>query len=163
MSDPMSVLAMAGATTIVAAMATSAWDVTRSRAAELFRRRGADEPATVGAQLDGDASLVVDDPDPQAAREDLVRPWARRLAALLHDHPEAGEDLRLLVEDAAADLPPGAQNWVQHVTAHAGGTAFGAQGPGSSVHVHLPSAPGAGSGPGPGAWGGPTGGTGRPG
>ncbi|MFE1786463.1 hypothetical protein ACFW9F_28795 [Streptomyces sp. NPDC059506] len=127
----------------------------RSGAAELVRRRGADEPATVGAQLDGDASLVVDDPDPQAAREDLVRPWARRLAALLHDHPEAGEDLRLLVEDAAADLPPGAQNWVQHVTAHAGGTAFGAQGPGSSVHVHLPSAPGAGSGP--------TGGTGRPG
>ncbi|MDT0317057.1 hypothetical protein [Streptomyces millisiae] len=147
MSDPMSVLAMAGATTIVGAMATSAWEATRGRVAELFRRRGADEPATVGAQLDGDARLVTDDPDPQAAREDLLRPWARRLAALLNEHPEAGEDVRLLVERAAAELPPGTQQWVQHVTAHAGGTAFGAQGPGSSVHVHLPSTPGADDGP----------------
>ncbi|TDC79713.1 hypothetical protein [Streptomyces hainanensis] len=160
MSDPMSVLAMAGATTIVAAMATSAWDTTRARAAALFRRRGEEEPAALGAQLDGDARLVADDPDPDAAREDLLRPWARRLAMLLNDHPEAGEDVRLLVERAAADLPPGAQHWAQHITAHAGGTAFGAQGPGSSVHVHLPEEPGAGSGPGPGE---PAGGAGRPG
>jgi hypothetical protein len=114
-------------------MATSAWESARGRVVELFRKADKGE---VGAQLDGDAELVVLEEDADRVREDLVRPWARRLAALLRDHPEAAAELRELVERVAEELPHADQQWVQNVTAHSGGTAFGAQGPGSSVHVH---------------------------
>ncbi|WP_051787289.1 MULTISPECIES: hypothetical protein [Streptomyces] len=135
MSDPMTVLAMTGATTVVAAMATSVWEGTRDRVVDLFRRRDEDRGAVVRAQLDGDAELVLGEgEDTDGVRDDLVRPWGRRLAALLRDHPEAAEELRALIEDGAA--PRNGGTWSQHVTAHAGGAAFGAQGPGSSVHVH---------------------------
>ncbi|MFI8386725.1 hypothetical protein [Streptomyces sp. NPDC085540] len=135
MSDPMTVLAMTGATTLVAAMATNVWEGTRDRVVELVRRRDADRAAALRTQLDGDADLVLEEgEDADLVRDDLVRPWARRIAALLRDHPEAADDVRAMVEEAA--LPHSAQSWSQHITAHAGGAAFGAQGPGSSVHVH---------------------------
>ncbi|MFF8835810.1 hypothetical protein [Streptomyces sp. NPDC015130] len=135
MSDPMTVLAMTGATTVVAAMATSVWEGTRDRVVDLFRRRDEDRGEVVRAQLDGDAELVLGEgDDTDGVRDDLVRPWARRLAVLLRDHPEAAEELRALVEDSAAPRDGG--TWSQHVVARAGGAAFGAQGPGSSVHVH---------------------------
>ncbi|WP_406116733.1 hypothetical protein [Streptomyces anulatus] len=133
MSDPMAVLAMTGATTVVAAMATSVWEGTRDQVVDLFRRRDEGRSAVVRAQLDGDAELVSGEGD-DTVRDDLVRPWARRLAALLRDHPEAVEGLRALVEDNAAPRDGG--TWSQHIAARAGGAAFGAQGPGSSVHVH---------------------------
>ncbi|GGJ90508.1 hypothetical protein GCM10011583_22400 [Streptomyces camponoticapitis] len=136
MTDPMSVLAMTGATTIVAAMATSTWESARGRVAELFRRRGEDEATAIAVQLDGDAHLVADEDDTEGVREELIRPWARRLAALLREHPEATEELRRVVEEVAAGLPRTEQHWTQNVTAHSGGTAFGTQGPGSSVHIH---------------------------
>ncbi|MEU9163904.1 hypothetical protein AB0D29_26995 [Streptomyces sp. NPDC048424] len=135
MSDPMTVLAMTGATTVVAAMATSAWEGTRERVVELFHRRGDERSTALQAQLDGDAELVAgESDDTDGVRDDLVRPWARRIGALLREHPEAADELRTLIEEVS--VPPAAQKWSQHITAHAGGTAFGAQGPGSSVHVH---------------------------
>jgi hypothetical protein len=127
---------MTGATTIVAAMATSAWESTRGRVMELFHRRDERQSATVEALLDGDAELVVREEDTDGVREDLIRPWTRRLAALLREHPEAAGELRVLVDQVAAELPQTENHWVQHITAHSGGAAFGAQGPGSSVHVH---------------------------
>ncbi|WP_307676392.1 hypothetical protein [Streptomyces sp. V4I2] len=135
---------MTGATTIVAAMATTAWEAARGGVTELFRRSNEDGSGTIEAQLDGDAALVVRDEDTDGVREDLVRPWARRLAALLREHPEAADELRALVDQVAAELPRTEHNWAQHITAHSGGSAFGAQGPGSSVHVH--KAPTAGDG-----------------
>ncbi|WP_405674684.1 hypothetical protein OG292_02365 [Streptomyces sp. NBC_01511] len=136
MTDPMSALVMTGATTIVAAMATSGWESARARVAELFGRRGDDEVTAIAVQLDGDAHLVADEEDTEGVREELVRPWARRLAALLREHPEATEELRRVVEEVAAGLPRTEHHWTQNVTAHSGGTAFGTQGPGSSVHIH---------------------------
>ncbi|CAM5280389.1 hypothetical protein SAVIM338S_00128 [Streptomyces avidinii] len=135
MSDPMTVLAMTGATTVVAAMATSTWEATRERVVELFHRRGDERSTTVQAQLDGDAELIAgESEDSDGVREDLVRPWARRIGALLREHPETAEELRALIQEAS--VLPASQEWSQHITAHAGGAAFGAQGPGSSVHVH---------------------------
>ncbi|MEU6633335.1 hypothetical protein ABZ905_34360 [Streptomyces parvus] len=133
MSDPMAVLAMTGATTVVAAMATSVWEGTREQVVDLFRRRDEDRGAVVRTQLDGDAELVSGEED-ETVRDDLVRPWARRLAALLRDHPEAADELRALVEDSDGSRDGG--TWSQHIAARAGGAAFGAQGPGSSIHVH---------------------------
>ncbi|MFD3485648.1 hypothetical protein [Streptomyces sp. NPDC058665] len=142
MTDPMSVLAMTGATTIVAAMATSMWESARGGVAALFRRRGDDEATAIAVQLDGDADLVAGEDDTEGVREELIRPWARRLAALLREHPEAADELRRVVEEVAAGLPRTEQHWTQNVSAHSGGTAFGAQGPGSSVHIHRHAAPG---------------------
>ncbi|MFJ7271334.1 hypothetical protein ACIQV3_32630 [Streptomyces sp. NPDC099050] len=136
MTDPVSALVMAGATTIVAAMATSVWEGARGRVVEVFRRRGDDGVAAIETQLDADARLVAEEEDTDGTRQDLLRPWARRFAALLREHPEATEELRRAVEEVAAALPRTGQHWTQNVTAHGGGTAFGAQGPGSSVHIH---------------------------
>lgn len=66
MTDPMSVLAMTGATTIVAAMATSMWESARGGVAALFRRRGDDEATAIAVQLDGDAHLVAARTTPRA-------------------------------------------------------------------------------------------------
>ncbi|MFD3467116.1 hypothetical protein ACFWWM_12225 [Streptomyces sp. NPDC058682] len=87
-------------TTLVAAMATNVWEGTRDRVVELVRRRDPDRAAALRAQLNGDADLVHDD---------LVRPGARRIAALLRDHPEAADGVRAVVEEAA--LPHSAQSW----------------------------------------------------
>ncbi|MFJ6793861.1 hypothetical protein [Streptomyces sp. NPDC091268] len=141
MTDPMSALVMTGATTIVAAMATSAWESARGRVVQVFRQRGDDGVGAIETQLDADARLVAEEEDADGTRQDLVRPWARRLAALLREHPQAAEELRRAVEEVAAALPRTGQQWTQNVTAHGGGTAFGAQGPGSSVHIHRDGMP----------------------
>lgn len=92
-ADPMTALAMTGATTIVAAMATSAWQTTRAGTARLFNRGGHDLPA-IEAQLDGDADIVAEDDDTDGARQDLVGPWRRRLTALLRASRGRGRTAR---------------------------------------------------------------------
>ncbi|WLQ67601.1 hypothetical protein [Streptomyces glycanivorans] len=137
-ADPMTALAMTGATTIVAAMATSAWQTTRDGTARLFNRGGRDLPA-LQAQLDGDADIVAEDDDTDGARQDLVGPWRRRLTALLREHPEVEAELRALVDEARRELAPAQQNWIQHITAHQG-LAAGTLGDHSSVTIHYHSA-----------------------
>ncbi|MHB9863493.1 hypothetical protein [Streptomyces sp. YIM S03343] len=56
-------LAMTGATTVVAAIATSAWDSTRHAVVQLFAYDQGRQAAVIAAQLDGDAALVAQDPD----------------------------------------------------------------------------------------------------
>ncbi|MFD7972388.1 hypothetical protein [Streptomyces clavifer] len=147
-ADPMTALAMTGATTIVAAMATSAWQTTRDGTARLFNRGGRDLPV-LQAQLDGDADIVAEDDDTDivaedddtdGARQDLVGPWRRRLTALLREHPEVAAELRALVDEARRELAPAQQNWIQHITAHQG-LAAGTMGDHSSVTIHYHSAP----------------------
>ncbi|MEU2358948.1 hypothetical protein ABZ599_39405 [Streptomyces misionensis] len=138
-ADQMTALAMTGATTIVAAMATSAWQTTRAATARLFSRGGHDLPA-IEAQLDGDADIVAEDDDTDGARQDLVGPWRRRLTALLREHPEVEAELRALVGEARRELAPAQQNWSQHITAHQG-LAAGTMGDRSSVTIHYHSAP----------------------
>jgi hypothetical protein len=103
------VLALTGATTLVAAMATDAWRTTRTGAARLFHRRGRALSA-IEVQLDGDAELVEQDDD---ARQDLVGPWRRRLIALLHEFPEAEAELTALIDQVRRELPPAQRDWVQ--------------------------------------------------
>lgn len=109
-------LALTGATTVVAAMATEAWQATRTRTARLFHRQGRAASA-VEAQLDGDAELVGSEDDPDGARRDLVGPWKRRFAALLRELPESEADLRALIDDVKRDLPVTQRVWLQGNTA----------------------------------------------
>ncbi len=108
----METLALSGATAVVAAMATDAWQATRRGMARLFSRGGGAVPA-VEAQLDGDAEIVERDEDTDGARQDLVGPWRRRLLALLRQFPEAQADLMVLIEQIRGELPQAEQNWVQ--------------------------------------------------
>jgi hypothetical protein len=103
-------LALTGATTVVAAMATSAWEAARSGTARLFHCRG-HALSVIEAQLDGDAELVVQDPDTDGARGDLVGAWKRRLTALLREFPDAQADLTALIDQVRGDLPPAQQSW----------------------------------------------------
>lgn len=153
MSDPMTALAMTGATTLVAAMATSAWQTARARTVALFHRRG-DSPHDIEAQLDRSAARVADadrtdgsDGTDGSDRTDGVRDgqiarWRDDLVDLLRDQPDTEHGLRLLINEIHQQLPPVQQRWVQHITAHDGGSAYGALGPGSSVNVHHHTGPG---------------------
>jgi hypothetical protein len=148
-TDEVIVLAMTGASTIVAAMATSTWQVARDGVVRLFRGRGHTLPA-IEAQLDGDAAIVERDENADGAREDLAGGWKRRLVVLLNEHPEAKEDLRALVEQVVEQLPRARQGWVQTNIARQGGQVFAAQG--GNVVIHrvpeaAPQAPTSGADP----------------
>lgn len=140
MTDPVTALALAGATTIVAAMATDTWQATRTAVTRLFRRGGAAEQTVVEAQLEGNAALLADAEDTEQACRALVQLWQLHLHALLRAHPDAAEELRALVAGAREQLPGERHAWVQHVVAH-GGVAAGAMGDGSSVNVHYHADP----------------------
>jgi hypothetical protein len=133
MADPVVDLAMTGASTIVAAMATSAWQAARDGVVRLFRGRGDDLPA-IEARLDGDAAVVERDEDADSAREDLVGAWKRQLAKMLNEHPEAAGDLRALVEQVGKLLPQARPGSVQTNIARHGGAVFAAQNGNVIVH-----------------------------
>ncbi|WP_326770402.1 hypothetical protein OG978_42295 (plasmid) [Streptomyces sp. NBC_01591] len=140
MSDPEAALAMVAATTIVAAMATSAWEVTKAGVARVFRRTdGAEsgpESGGIEVRLERSAARIADAADPDNVRQAQIVRWREDLEDLMHDHPDAEADLRTLVEAIRQQLPPVQQQWVQRIEARDGGVAFGAIGPGSSVIVH---------------------------
>jgi hypothetical protein len=110
--DTLDALAMTGATTVVAAMATDAWRAVRGWTASLFQRHGHDRQA-IEAQLDGDAQLIELGDDEDGARQDILAPWKRRLAALLREFPEAESDLRDLIDRVQGELPVARQTWIQ--------------------------------------------------
>jgi hypothetical protein len=138
MADPVVDLAMTGASTIVAAMATSAWKAARDGVVRLFRGRSDDLPA-IEARLDDDAAVVERDEDTVGARADLAGAWKRQLAKMLNEHPEAAGDLRALVEQVSKLLPQARPGSVQTNIARDGGTVIAAQNGNVFAH-HVSSA-----------------------
>jgi hypothetical protein len=110
-------LAMVGATTIVAAMATDAWATARDRAAQLFQHRGPDRPDRIEAQLDANAALFAGARDAGRARLALVGSWRLELEGLLATHPDSGGQLEALIAEIRTALPAAQRQWVQHNTA----------------------------------------------
>ncbi|MCX4546564.1 hypothetical protein [Streptomyces sp. NBC_01565] len=135
LDEAMAGLALTGATTVVAAMATDAWQTTRTGMGVLFRRGGPVRQEAVEAQLAGDAELVALDDDAEGARRDLIPAWNRRLGALLSQYPDAAEDLRALIDEVRAALPRPEQQWTQHNTARDNGRVFAAQNGNIIVHT----------------------------
>ncbi|MFE5191924.1 hypothetical protein [Streptomyces sp. NPDC056628] len=136
MPDPdLTALAMTGATTVVAAMSTSAWEAVRARIAALFHQ-GGDSQSTVEAQLDRSAARVTSAGECAEARDGETTRWCNDLLDLLRERPEVAGDIQALIDEVQPQLPSAQQQWIQHVTARDGGMAVGAQGPGSSIHVH---------------------------
>jgi len=146
-SEALATLAMTGATTVVAAMATSAWEAVRTRTAALFHRRGDSQP-DVEAQLERSAARVAGAEGGTAVHDGEVARWRADLVDLLREHPDTEAELRSLIAEVQRELPPAGGYWVQQVTARDGGSAYGALGPGSSVHVHHHTGTGTGTGTG---------------
>jgi hypothetical protein len=140
MSDTLAVLAMTGATTIVAAMTTSAWQTARSGVMRLFRHGGEERQAAVAAELDDHAALVMQAEDVARARQGLAAAWQVRLEALLRQHPETAEELRALVGRTGGELPPAERTWTQTNIARDGGQVFAAQGGNVIIHPAAPEA-----------------------
>ncbi|MFF4020606.1 hypothetical protein [Streptomyces sp. NPDC001843] len=112
-------LVQTGGAAIVAAMVTDAWQAARVRTVRLFQRGGRD-PQEIEAQLDRSVARVTRE-GTEAARVDQVTRWRDDLEDLLSESPEVSNDLRALVREVKAQLPPVQQQWVQHITASAGG------------------------------------------
>ncbi|MEV8628376.1 hypothetical protein [Streptomyces sp. NPDC051079] len=148
MLEPITELAMSGATAVVAAMATSAWGGTREAVVRLFRRQEGQTETSIEEQLDSTAARVAGAPDAVVARERIIPLWQGELEDLLRRHPEAAEELRGLIARARAGLPRPEQAPVQNITAHGAGHAYGALNGNVVVHHHPPAAPPPDEGPG---------------
>ncbi|MFF1907205.1 hypothetical protein [Kitasatospora sp. NPDC058218] len=162
LAESLVALATAGSTALVGAMATDAWQATRTGVLRLFGRAhtglrdgtvaqpddgtapegGGPETmpaadgqiALVAAQLDGDAALVARAGDAAAARRSLLPGWQLRLQELLRAHPELAGELTELTERMRRSLPADEQRWVMHVAAHDHAQVFAAQGGDVIVH-----------------------------
>jgi hypothetical protein len=136
LADTLMALAALAGNTVVTAATTDAWEAARRGFARLLGR-GDPERAAVAErrlaetheQLAGAAGAQL-----ESARAALEAQWARRLADLLEEDPGLEDDLRALVQDIRAILPPGAVSaaghavaagWDVNVTASGGGVAAG--------------------------------------
>jgi len=127
-------LAGAGGTALVGAMATDAWNSTRFGVARLFGRGGTAQQTAIEAQLDVNAALVAQADDPDEVRRSLVPVWRLQLETLLRQHPEAEDELRVLVAQVREALPAQQQTWVQTNIARDHATQYNVQH--GTLHVH---------------------------
>jgi hypothetical protein len=120
-------LALTGGTTLVAAMATDAWQTARAWIVRLFRHGDSTQRSAIEAQLTNSNTLVMQAQDTDRVRKGLVALWQLQLEALLRQYPDAEEELRNLIAEVRDALPEVQQSWVQNVTARDHGHAYGAQ------------------------------------
>ncbi|MEU9647891.1 hypothetical protein AB0E00_03055 [Streptomyces sp. NPDC048110] len=113
MEQEVATLAMTGATTIVAAMATGAWENARNATVALYRRYVPAQQAAVEVQLDGSAGRVERAQDPERERERQLPRWQDDLEDFLQRNPEAAAELHALVDRIQQDLPGALQSWAQ--------------------------------------------------
>lgn len=112
MEPELTALAGTAGSTLVALMATEAWQRTRDGVVALWRRAHPERAAAVGSELEATRADLV------AARascdtqseEELQAEWQGRLRRLLAAHPAIAADVRrLLAEVGPSDGPAGSQ------------------------------------------------------
>jgi hypothetical protein len=103
-TEALSGLAAAGGAALVAAMATDAWQTTRTRFAALLNRDGR---RRVEDQMDQQADAVTGTAENarDEARAALVPAWRLQLATFLQEHPEAAQELQEAIAEVRARLP----------------------------------------------------------
>jgi len=134
--EVLAALAQFAGQTVAAAAITDVWESVRGRFARLLGREDARKTqvaeqwlAQTHEQLAGVAGSGL-----ERAREVQAERWAGRFADLLDEDPSIEAELRALVEEVAAELPPGSVSAADHslaagrdvnITASGGGTAAG--------------------------------------
>jgi hypothetical protein len=122
-------LVSTAATTIVAAMATSAWQTTSTGVQRLFKRFSPDDLHSVGRDLEVSSSKIENADDRDKVRGRLRGVWEQRIEELLETDPEVARELEALMLEVQRLLPAQEQRWVQSITASGTGSlAVGAQG-----------------------------------
>lgn len=107
-------LAASGGSALVGAAANEAWQAARSGVVGLFGQAGRRRQELVAGWADETASAVEGAPeeDREQVRERLAPVWATRLADLLEEYPEIGDEVRAWAERVRSDLPAPQQTWV---------------------------------------------------
>jgi hypothetical protein len=133
-------LAASGSGALIAAAATDAWQSARDGVLALFGRAGHRRQELAAGWLDDDAEAVeaVEPTERDRVREGLVPVWRVRLADLLAEYPEAGDELRSWAARVRDALPQEQRSWVQNNTARDGGTVFAVQGGTQHIHQGMP-------------------------
>ncbi|MGN9910160.1 hypothetical protein ACTMTJ_21660 [Phytohabitans sp. LJ34] len=134
-------LASTAATTVVAAMATTAWEAARAGVARLLGRGSPPKTEAVEAQLDDEADLVSGAGAGEVAqvRAELVPVWRRKIERLLADDANAAVELNALVDEIQRALPAEQRQWADTVVQNniavgPGSMAAGIIGSGSIIH-----------------------------
>ncbi|WBO62699.1 hypothetical protein [Streptomyces camelliae] len=118
--DP-EMLAQTAGTTVVALMATDAWQRTREGVVALWRRVRPVQADEIGTALEEtrEEILVARREGDTAGAEDLERDWRRRLRRLLAADPSVAQELEEVLAQARASLPEDRRPLVPTVQLHA--------------------------------------------
>jgi len=136
--DVLVALAQWAGQTVAAAAVTDVWEAVRGRFARLLGRGGARKTEVAErwlAQTREQLTAATPGTDLERVRESQAVRWADRFADLLDEDPGLEAELRKLVEEVAAQLPPDAVSAADYsvaagrditITASGGGIAVGA-------------------------------------
>lgn len=124
----------------MSAAATDAWESARSGMARLFGQGGQRRRDAAVRWADQTATAIEQAPETEraATRERLAVTWQQRLADLVEEYPEAGEDLRSWVRQVQAQLPAAGQTWVNSFVARDNATQYNALGGSITVTIQSP-------------------------
>lgn len=135
MLEWLTTVAATGGSAFVGAAATDAWQFARSGLVRLFGRGGqhrhdaaerwADQTATALEQVAENERAMI--------RERLAVKWEQRLADLVEEYPELGEELQSWVRQVQSRLPATEQAWVNTFIARDHATQYNA--PGGSITI----------------------------
>lgn len=100
MDPELAALASTAATTVVEALATTAWEQAAKAVGALWRRVHPDRAETVEAEMtEAHEQLVAArEVGDEQAEEDLLAAWRSRLRGLLASDPSVAQDLRWVVQ-----------------------------------------------------------------
>ena len=136
LADALMALAALAGNTVVTAAVTDGWEAARKGFARLLGRGDPGKTKLAERRLaeTRDQLTAAAGADLDRIRTALEAQWVTRIADLLEDDPGAEADLRALVDEIQAQLPPGAVSAADHlvaagrdvnITASRGGTAAG--------------------------------------
>ena len=121
-------LAMTGATTLVAALATQTWESARDGLVKVFKGTSADtDKLARRANRDRAALAELDPAQAQERTDELAIEWRGRLRDVLEEHPEVRAELAAWAEWVRTELPAPATSNVQNNKARDKATIFAVQ------------------------------------
>ncbi|MFI1335377.1 hypothetical protein ACH4U7_35760 [Streptomyces sp. NPDC020845] len=122
-------LARTAGSTVVALMATDAWQRARERIVALWRRAQPDRADGIDGELETThddllAARDAEDSEDEETRRELSEEWAGRMRRFLVAHPEFVEELRRILDELSPALPGNdqAMNTTIHMRAEASGS-----------------------------------------
>ncbi|MDT0546709.1 MULTISPECIES: hypothetical protein [Streptomyces] len=122
-------LARTAGSTVVALMATDAWQRARERIVALWRRAQPDRADGIDGELETTrddllAARDAEDSEDEETRRELSEEWAGRMRRFLVAHPEVVEELRRVLDELSPALPGNdqAMNTTIHMRAEASGS-----------------------------------------